>query len=386
MSANKALNAQIAQEAAEWAEELDHGPLSEAQCRGLADWLLKSPEHVSELLLAATLFRAFDELDHDNDISIEALLSDIAPDVIPLMRETQASGMAAQDASIETGIHHANIHPPFWRRTPIAVMAASLLSIIAVGLLVTLWDRSEIDRSTNIIATVVGEQRSVPLDDGSVVHLNTASSIRVRFEDGFRHIDLLRGEAMFQVAHMPDNPFRVYAGDTVTEALGTTFNVYHTNDQTTVAVIEGKVAVETIHINGIADKPATDRDNAKNISQLAEADTRLTLTAGKRVAVLSTGHVATDQVANMETVTSWRLRKLIFERETLDTIVREYNRYGKMKIYIDDPALANTRFTGIFDADDPESLLSFLDIAGGLHVERRSRTEVRIQGKMHRDG
>ena len=382
MSARQKPNSQIVQEAAEWAEELDDGLLSLDQRQALAAWLLKSPEHVSELLMATTVFRAFDEADLGKDISIEDVLSRSAPDVIPMLHASSLETRGTEDTKEEDSRGFSRL----WRRGSMIAAAATLVMAFSVSLFFTFSRLTPVEQPPTVFTTVTGEQRSVPLDDGSVVHLNTASEIRIRFENGERNVDLLRGEAMFQVAHDTNRPFRVYAGDTIAEALGTTFNVYRRDDQTTVAVIEGKVAVETLRddMRETIEDASAGRNNEKHERPLFEE--RVTLTAGERAFVLTSGNVETDRVANMQTVTSWRLRKLVFERETLEAIVREYNRYGKLKIYVDDPTLAQTRFTGVFDADDPESLLTFLELAAGVRAVRRSPAEVRLQRFIQREG
>ena len=60
--------------------------------------------------------------------------------------------------------------------------------------------------------TAIGEQRIVKLEDGSIVTLNTRSQIKVRFERDRRRIDLIEGEALFEVAHDTARPFQVFAG------------------------------------------------------------------------------------------------------------------------------------------------------------------------------
>lgn len=389
MSARQKINSQIVQEAAKWAEELDDGGLPAEKRQTLADWLLKSPDHVNELLMASAIFRAFDDIQHDKDVSLDDLLASTAPEVLPLMRAASPVENVDEDddgkSAALAGLSH------IWRRPSMLAAAAALLGFIAVGAFLLTPERGVVEDAANVFATMTGEQRSVPLDDGSIVHLNTESEVRIRFENGERNIDLIRGEAMFQVAHNPDQPFRVHAGDTVAEAIGTTFNVYRQDDQTTVAVIEGKVAVEPF-FGGLIERAVGPANSTNDEGAAPEAleetgtDSRLTLTAGEQVAVRRGGEIETARVANMETVTSWRMRKLVFERETLDAIVREYNRYSKLQIYVDDPALAQTRFTGVFAADDPESLLTFLELAGGIRAVRRSPVEVRLQTTGRRDG
>ena len=48
--------------------------------------------------------------------------------------------------------------------------------------------------SWQLYATAVGEQRVVPLGDGSVVTLNTSSKISVRFSRNRRKVELLEGQ------------------------------------------------------------------------------------------------------------------------------------------------------------------------------------------------
>src|SRR3546814_5131662 len=55
--------------------------------------------------------------------------------------------------------------------------------------------------------TGIGEQRTFELADGSKVTLNTATEIRVDYRARERIVRLVRGQALFDVAHAPDRPF-----------------------------------------------------------------------------------------------------------------------------------------------------------------------------------
>jgi ferric-dicitrate binding protein FerR (iron transport regulator) len=92
------------------------------------------------------------------------------------------------------------------------------------------------------------EQRnkSVPLSDGSVVELKPGS--RVSFPKTFdaRQREVyLTGEAFFQVAKNPNQPFYVYANELVVRVLGTSFTVsaFDLDKQVKVMVKTGKVSV-----------------------------------------------------------------------------------------------------------------------------------------------
>src|SRR5690606_26427505 len=92
------------------------------------------------------------------------------------------------------------------------------------------------------IATGIGEQRYLTLEDGSRVTLNTATRIVVRVEPEQRLIELDHGEALFEVAKNPNRPFVVVAADKQVRALGTSFVVRRESSQVAVTLVEGKVA------------------------------------------------------------------------------------------------------------------------------------------------
>src|SRR5688572_29675928 len=79
-------NQRIAAEAADWAVRIDAGPLNTDEKARLAEWLKKSPIHVDELLFSASLMAGLAHVDVDRSLSVEALLNDISPEVIPLFQ------------------------------------------------------------------------------------------------------------------------------------------------------------------------------------------------------------------------------------------------------------------------------------------------------------
>ena len=54
----------------------------------------------------------------------------------------------------------------------------------------------------------------------------------------------------------------------------------------------------------------------------------------------------------------------------------EFNRYGSIPIEIDDPDLRALPISGVFDADDIDSFVAFLQTIDGVRVER---THARIR-------
>src|SRR5262249_40880821 len=99
------------------------------------------------------------------------------------------------------------------------------------------------------VATGVGEQRMLALDDGTHVILNTDTRVRVDYERDARRIELDKGEALFEVAHDAARPFFVTAGDRRIQALGTSFAVRRDESQVAVTLVDGKVTVASLARN-----------------------------------------------------------------------------------------------------------------------------------------
>jgi ferric-dicitrate binding protein FerR (iron transport regulator) len=92
-------------------------------------------------------------------------------------------------------------------------------------------------------STGIGEQRDLLLADGSRISMNTDTSLSVRYSKDSRRIELEHGEAFFTVKHDQSRPFDVVAGQTLTRAVGTEFNVDLRQSQVTVTVVDGIVRV-----------------------------------------------------------------------------------------------------------------------------------------------
>src|SRR5690606_25862448 len=117
---------------------------------------------------------------------------------------------------------------------------------------VTGYDDSEAAVSYATISTPKGGQYQVNLPDGTTVWLNSASSVRFpqRFDRTYREVELLAGEAYFEVNKQTVNgvriPFYVKNGQHRVQVLGTQFNIntYGRQAGIVTTVVEGSVAVQ----------------------------------------------------------------------------------------------------------------------------------------------
>jgi transmembrane sensor len=191
------------------------------------------------------------------------------------------------------------------------------------------------------LATHVGEQRSLMLEDGSRVSLNTDTRIRIHYDDKVRRVSVESGEALFEVAKRPDWPFVVVAGDSEVTALGTEFVVRHEQAKTSVLLMEGKVRVASLASSG---------------TQAQRSLPPTVLDPGQRLTVVADDVPVIDRPA-IPVAVAWQRGQVIFDHTPLGQAVSEMNRYSPVKLRLDNAPAARFLVTGIFRAGDTESFV-----------------------------
>ncbi len=222
-----------------------------------------------------------------------------------------------------------------------------------------------------VFKTAIGEQRSVSLPDGSLVFLNTNSEVRTRWTKAERHIDLIKGEARFQVAKNAARPFLVVTSDATVRAVGTIFNVRAERSGTEVAVIEGRVKVSAL-TGGVAAKNGMHDSSfarGKSLPMAEPVPPSIELAAGQRAAV-ALNRIDPDAGPPMESVVAWTERRLVFRDEPLAGVIAEFNRYRVQPLAVDDAQLATLKISGVFDSSDPDSLIEYLKSFETVRVAR----------------
>jgi len=98
----------------------------------------------------------------------------------------------------------------------------------------------------NTLSTSNGETYQVRLPDGSLVWLNSASSLSYStalVRSGKRSVNLI-GEAYFEIAKDKKHPFIVKTGNQEVEVLGTHFNVNAYDNEAKTTLLEGSVKIK----------------------------------------------------------------------------------------------------------------------------------------------
>lgn len=186
--------------------------------------------------------------------------------------------------------------------------------------------------------TGLGESSQIRLPDGSTATLDTNTKVRVAYSDAERAVYLLRGQALFDVAHRKPMPFRVYAGTERITAVGTVFNVRLDGNVVRVAMVEGTVKVHSL---------------APRLQGSLRAPVEQILTAGEALSTLPDAPIVIASV-NIPQVTSWKSGVLTFEDTPLSEAVSEINRYTAEPIAIADGAVGRHRISGLFHSSDPD--------------------------------
>jgi transmembrane sensor len=341
----------IAEDAAIWFIE-NRQSLSPRSRAAFMAWLKTSPLHVEEYLNIAAMARDLPAAADDPSLDVESLLARIASGGENIfLLDSMAPHRAA---ALRTA--------PSWRRWPGAVSAALLLLLLTVA---TIWWTRDNQRLASHLTyrTARAEQRVQPLPDGSVLHLNTDSEVTVRFSRDERVVQLIRGQAFFEVVHEPKRRFRIEAGPAGIIAVGTEFDVYRKSAAVVVTVVEGSVAV-------YAGRPPLLAPG-----RLHPPDTTR-LNAGYQLEVID--RVGEPRRVDTQAAVAWLKRQIDFENEPLGEVAAEFNRYSSVEFEIDDESVRALPVTGVFDAYDTESFATFLETLQGVSVQRTA-TQIRVQ-------
>jgi transmembrane sensor len=234
-------------------------------------------------------------------------------------------------------------------RAPVIVptlIAACLTLMVGAATLLPGLNRSSSYR------TKIGEQRTLALTDGTHVTLNTNSQLIVDFQPRERHVRLIKGEALFEVAKNPNRPFIVQVGNEQVLALGTTFDVRNSVGKIVITLVEGRVEVSGI------------RSGAMRTPQAI-------LRPGERLLVSTVAFpkLALDR-PRMEGVTAWRRGQAMFDDISMIDAAAELSRYGGPGIEISDPSIAHLRVSGVFATNDPEEFANAMAELYGLKMSR----------------
>ncbi|WP_186755251.1 FecR family protein [Echinicola salinicaeni] len=221
----------------------------------------------------------------------------------------------------------------------------------------SLWNWSNKAPVEQVVAmleksTKQGERLNCKLPDGTIVQLNSNSSIRYPedFKGESRPVEL-NGEAFFEVAHNPLKPFRVTSSDLVTTALGTSFNINNKNDVISVALVTGKVEVKNL------------ADKGRNL-----------LKPGQELIYSAESRKTNIGEFNMNSVLAWRDGILVFSENNFEEVIEGLENWYGVSINYEGNPKREWNLSIQFDNASLERVLSRIAYIEKFNYEMNDKT------------
>ena len=271
----------------------------------------------------------------------------LSADAANLADYEAAKGLLRETRSLRAElVGELNLIPPAPRTTrkrrasagwaPVALSGGLAAIILAVATTPTLLTRFQDPLSgAKTYTTALGEIRDVTLADGSVVTLDTATTLRAKVNDRVRRLSLDKGAAYFVVAPDKAHPFQVALADRQVVVTGTHFATSLRDGRAKVELLEGAVEVR---------RPRVSTEPVR-------------LVPGDQVSYRAGGVVRREARIDPATAVAWRQRRLVFQDVALSEVIAELGRYTDVKIRLADPALGRQRVTAILPLDGRDTVI-----------------------------
>jgi len=196
----------------------------------------------------------------------------------------------------------------------------------------------------NTLNVPYGKRFNVELSDGSVVYLNSGTSIKfpVQFMEGKDREIEIEGEAFFDVAHDENSTFRVRSNGAILEVYGTKFNFKNFPEDpfSEIILTEGSVGVKS------------DLNDKEMVSIKPSFKAKLNK---------SGNDVEVTQV-NTKLYTSWIDGRVVFRNENIDNLIMKLERLYNVSITNNNQNLSNNFFNATIYVENEtiEDVLNYL--------------------------
>jgi transmembrane sensor len=227
-----------------------------------------------------------------------------------------------------------------------AVVAASV-AVVAAPRIKIFWQAD--------YRTAAGEQKEVSLADGTRVTLNTDSALAVRYRSDLRLVELLHGEAMFDVRTNSVAPFRVSAFGGNIDAVTGGFGVRALDEEATVTVMSGEVRVAA---------PAAEDAKAMPVTAA------VTIKPDEQTQYRRGGAPNAVTSIDPEQVLAWRTGRVIFEGRPFAEAIAELGRYLPERIVLVDRRARHDPVSAVFSIRQADAAVAALAETQGLTARR----------------
>lgn len=322
------------EQALHWFSRMQLGALNGEALRDYQRWRAADPEHDRQMRLLEVVWRMADA------IPVEQVRADLRGGALRPGGGRQGPARRGR------------------RRAWLGAGAVCAVAVLAVWLPRTGWLHGD-NGVVETFTTAHGERTAHTLADASQVWLNGDTQLRVRYGDGRRHVELLRGEAAFSVTADARRPFIVDAGIGTVQVTGTRFIVRREDgaDRRASASERFEVAVESGSVAVSAGPWWQRRQLALQAGQGVVGDTERGLQAIRTI--------------DLPSRTAWLRGRLVFRDAALVEVVAELNRYLLQPLEITDSRIAAIRIAASFSLDEPQAVLDALPRFAPVRVQHQ---------------
>ncbi|MBL7972816.1 MAG: DUF4974 domain-containing protein [Prolixibacteraceae bacterium] len=201
------------------------------------------------------------------------------------------------------------------------------------------------------ITSPPGIRSQVILPDGSKVWLNAESTIKfqVPFQKESRTVDIL-GEAFFDVAKNPEQPFVVQSGQLKIRVLGTRFNckAFAEDKNMEVVLEEGKIALS---ING------------------SKGTVEEIMRPGDRAVIETESGETIIRKEEINKYIAWHTGKLVFDNTPIGEVAQLLERWYGVDVIVEDQEIMNYRFTTTFTNESLFQVIELLELSSPIRVK-----------------
>ncbi|PWK81827.1 FecR family protein [Fulvimonas soli] len=320
---DRATDTAIIEQAERWFARLRADDCAAADRRAFEDWRASDPRHAE----------AYDETRR------------LWAGMLPLAADAEVAAWRRQARAAAD-----RPRAPRLRRPLLGLAAAAAMLALAAGGYLA-WRTQAPPPAVARYATAAGEVRALVLADGSRLTLNADTVLEASMGAQARTVYLRRGEAVFDVVHEAARPFVVHAAGNVIRDIGTRFDVELDGARTDITVAEGIVNVT--------------RDGKT-----------ATLAHGEQLAVGE--GLWRRRSIDPSVATGWTQGMLVFRQTPLEEAVAQANRYGRGRLVVEDPSLAQLPISGDFHAGETDSLVHALESAFPIRARRGAGDVIRL--------
>ncbi|MGC1548063.1 MAG: FecR domain-containing protein [Rhodanobacter sp.] len=351
----------VSEQAASWYLN-QHDEPSERQQAAFLTWLHASPTHVAEYLAIAQMHGDLKAAASMETLTTAELVERARHENAVVMFPHIVADMSAKD---EPHTGEALRTQARRKRHMFARIAATAALVVMALLGGVYWELAgkEIHQS---YAAGPDAVREVRLPDGSLVQLAPNGIIDTRFDRHYRRIEVIRGNALFDVGKDPARPMLVNVGGHVLQDIGTVFDVNRDASGDMLTVISGRVRVWNVPQSG-ADKVLFDKIRGDVSAPQKSSGAVADLTAGEQIQ-LKASAVGAIQTAAIAQITSWLPDDIRFQHEMVGDVARRFNAYTSTPLVIEDPRIADMRISGVFHANNPQAFIAYLLTIPGVRV------------------